>query len=76
MAVETMKKRSCNVVLENGRDSDGTLKTVTQGIGTLSKVASNWDGDKAIAIGQALGPCLSKTINSMTTTVENTLSVQ
>lgn len=72
MAVETRKKVACNVVLENGTDSEGNLKTVNLSLGALSK--DSWNADKALAIVQALGPCLNKTINNVQEVMTNTIS--
>ena len=73
MAAETLKKVVCNVRLENGTDASGNLKFMSTSLGTLSK--DSWDPDKALAIVSALGPCLSKTINSTEKIQTSTISV-
>lgn len=72
MAATTIKKVACRVQLENGTDAEGNIKLVSQSIGTLTKDA--FDADKALAIVAALGPCLSKTINSTETVTTSTIS--
>lgn len=72
MAATTIKKVACRVQLENGTDAEGNIKLVSQSIGTLGKDVFN--ADKALAIVQALGPCLSKTINSTETVTTSTIS--
>ena len=73
MAAETLKKVVCNVMVETGTTADGTIKTASVSLGTLSK--DSWDPDKALAIVSALGPCLSKTINSTEKIQTSTISM-
>lgn len=63
MAQEILSSVTCNVMLENGTDTSGNIKTVKQSIGKLSK--DRWNADKALAIVTALAPCLSKTVNAV-----------
>ena len=72
MATETLKKVAVNLKLENGTDSEGNLKLVNLSLGTLSK--DSFDADKALGIVQVLGPCLSKTINSVVKVQTSTIS--
>lgn len=60
MATETVFARSFRAQLDNGTTTSGTVKTINQSMGSLA--VSNWDVDKAYAIGAALAPCLSKSI--------------
>ena len=72
MATETLKEVAVNIILENGTDSEGNLKLVNLSLGTLSK--DSFDADKALGIVQVLGPCLSKTINSVVKVQTSTIS--
>lgn len=72
MSVETLKKRTCSIKLENGTDSSGNVRYVSLNIGSLN--ASRWDGDKALAIVGALESCLNKTIGFVEPTATYTLS--
>ena len=72
MATETLKKVAVNIILENGTDSEGNLKLVSLSLGTLSK--DSFDADKALGIVRVLGPCLSKTINSVVKVQTSTIS--
>lgn len=72
MAAETIKKVACNVMVETGTDAEGNIKTASVSLGTLSK--DSWNADKALAIVSALGPCLSKSINSTDKVQTSTIS--
>ena len=72
MAVETLKKISVNVKLNNGTDSEGNVRRVNVTIGNLSE--ENFDNDKALAVVTALAPCLSKTVSSVEKVVVSSLS--
>lgn len=72
MAVETRKKVVCNVVVETGTDSEGNLRTANVSLGALTK--DGWNADKALAIVQALGPCLTYTINNVQEVMTSTIS--
>lgn len=48
-----------NVVLSNGTNANGTVKTINLSLGSLDKDAFN--ADKAMAIIDLLEPCLEKT---------------
>ena len=63
MANATLKKVSVNVKLDDGTDSDGKQHTVSIALGTLSK--DNFDADKALAIINALEPCLTRDLVSV-----------
>ena len=63
MAVsESVVGNNCKVVLNNGTDSSGNVKTVSVGLGALSGNPGAWDATKAMAIVSLLGACLSKTV--------------
>lgn len=72
MAIETIKKISVAVRLDNGTDSQGNVKTVNISLGNMSE--TNFDSDKALAVVSALGPCLSKTVVSVEKTEIDTLT--
>lgn len=61
MAVETVKKRTANVQIENGYDAEGNMRYSSVSLGTLSK--DRWDADKILAISSALAPVLSQTVD-------------
>ena len=63
MANTLLKKVSVNIKLDNGTDADGKQRTVSVFLGNFSK--DNFNADKALAIINALEPCLSKTVYSV-----------
>lgn len=70
MAVlETVKKHTATLQLENGTDDYGNVKYVSQSFGTLAK--DGWDAEKILNIKDGLAPIFSKTVGyvqSVTTT--------
>lgn len=68
----TPKTRKVTMKLNNGTDSQGNIKTVNLNLGSLDVGA--WNADKAMAIMDALSPCLSKTIHQRVTTEENIMT--
>lgn len=60
--IETLTKRVFRMKLDNGTDDKGNVKTVNNTFPTLS--ISGWDMDKAMAISNAVRPCLSHTVYS------------
>lgn len=73
MAVtETLESLSSRMRLSNGQTSTGAVKTVNVSLGTLDKNA--WDPDKAMAIANALEPCLDKSIYVVDKVATSTLS--
>ncbi len=61
MAVsETTEKEQCTMLLNNGRDEHGNVKTVRVNLGSLSR--EGWDAAKAVAVTNALSSCFSKTL--------------
>lgn len=68
----TPTKRTATLKLNNGTDSSGNIKTVSLNLGSLD--VANWDADKAMAIMNALAPCLKKTVHQRTTTEENIMT--
>ncbi len=72
MATTALNKVSVSVVLEDGTDAKGNLKTTSISLGTLDK--DNFNADKALAIVSLLEPCLSKTLYSVRKTEVSTLS--
>ena len=72
MANTMLKKVSVNVKLNNGTDSQGNVKTVNVGLGTLSTTGFN--ADKALAVVSLLGPCLSKTVYAVEKVEVSTLT--
>lgn len=57
--VETPKKNSVNILLNNGSVS-GVVKTVSVGLGTLKSAASAWDAQKVMNIVGGLENLFSK----------------
>ena len=73
MAVTTtLTKLRVNVKLNNGTKADGTAKTLSISLGTVSKDA--FDAAKAMAIANLLEPCLEKTIHSVEQVATSTIS--
>lgn len=66
MAVEVLKKRTFSAKLDNGRDSEGNVRTVSISMGSVNK--DRWDNEKALNIAGALEPCLSKDISALEST--------
>lgn len=59
-ATKTLSKVVYQMKLNNGVDMSGNVKTVNVSLGTINANAA--DDDKALAITNAIGPCLSKAI--------------
>lgn len=75
--VATPTKNVVYMVLNNGSDPEtGQVTTVKQSLGTLTENMSNYDDAKAMAIMDALSPCLTKTLYSAQRVTTNTLTVQ
>lgn len=70
--VLTPKSRKATIKLANGTDSSGNVKTVNLNLGSLS--VATWNADKAMAIINAIVPCLTKTLHQSTTTEENIMT--
>lgn len=60
MATETLTAIKASMLLNNGTDSQGNVKTTAVSIGTLNP--NTWDGDKALAIMDKIENILTKTI--------------
>lgn len=60
------------MLLNNGTDSSGNIKTISQSLGAMS--LSGYDDTKAMAIIAAIAPCLTKTIHSVKKSVDYTLT--
>lgn len=71
MANTTLKSVRVNIKLDNGTDSLGNTKTVSQSLGTLSK--DRYDADKALAIVDLLEPVYTKSVNSVEEVKTSTL---
>ena len=61
---EIIQKRTVTLKLNNGT-KQGVVQTVNVSLGSLDK--DEWDGDKATAIIDLIEPCLSKSIEEITT---------
>ena len=72
MAIAIVKSIRVSILLDNGTDSQGNVKTVNVQLGNLSE--TNFDDDKALAVVSVLGPCLSKTVVSVEKTEVSTLT--
>ena len=72
MAIESIKKLSVTVRLENGRDTSGNMRYVGISLGSLSK--DGFDADKALAVVELLKPCLNKSVGYTEKTAVSTLS--
>lgn len=70
--VLTPKSRKATIKLANGTDSSGNVKTVNLNLGSLS--VATWNADKAMAIINAITPCLTKTLHQSTTTEESIMT--
>lgn len=62
MATTTLRKIAFRVLLDNGTDAQGNVKTVGISFPALSN--SGYDAAKALAIANALEGCLTKSIYS------------
>lgn len=66
---ETMIANKCNMLLNNGTDSSGNVKTVNVSLGSLSD--SGWDATKAMTVIETLSACLSKSLYDVQHIVTN-----
>lgn len=73
MATTESNRISVNIVLEDGTDTKGNLKTTSIPLGTLDK--DNFNADKALAIVSLLEPCLCKTLYNVEKVEVSTLSM-
>lgn len=60
MATTTLTKVQSYMLLNNGTDAQGNVKTVKQNIGSLN--AAEWNADKALTIMDKIENILTKTI--------------
>lgn len=60
MAIETLQKVSIHVVLDNGTDSYGNVKSITSPLFDMNE--DFLDNAKAYSVVSALAPCLRKTV--------------
>lgn len=75
--VATPTKNAVYMVLNNGTDPEtGVVTTVRQSLGNLTENMSNYDDAKAMAIMEALAPCLTKSFYSAQRVTTNTLTIQ
>lgn len=76
MANEVETKRGLKLRLNNGTDADGKTLTVdvslSNVLGGLS--LNEWDVDKAASLANACETVLSKTINTVVTTMEGRIT--
>lgn len=64
MAVTTtLEKVVCNLKLNNGTTTTGSVKTVNVRLGGLDK--NNWDAEKGYAVVDKLAVCLEKPVYKM-----------
>lgn len=68
---ETALKDAVSMKLNNGTDASGNIKTVSVSIGSLS--TASYDNSKAMAVVNAISPCLSKGVYEVRHTKETTL---
>lgn len=68
----TVTKIQCKVLLDNGVDAKGNVKTVSISLPTVSR--TGYTDARFIAVSEALEPCLDKTVYALnkveTSTVE------
>lgn len=75
--VATPTKNVVYMVLNNGSDPQtGQITTVKQTLGTLTDVMADYDDAKAMAVMEALSPCLTKSLYSAQRVTTNTLTNQ
>lgn len=72
MATTTVTNVQSYMLLNNGTDTQGNVKTVRQSIGSIDK--DNWDADKALAIVDKLENCLSKGVYKTQVVQTSTIS--
>ncbi len=73
MAVtSTMTRVAVKMLLNNGTDASGNIKTVSVSLGSLS--VTGYDDTKAMAVIAAIGPCLTKSVYSVKKTVDYTMT--
>lgn len=77
MAVETLQSRTLRAQLDNGTDSEGKQLYLAEAMNVLGGISiSGWDGDKALAVVEALEPCLTKTVSFIETGTTSRLSAE
>ena len=59
--ITTLEKIAVKMLLNNGTDSQGNLKTVGVSLGSLS--TSGYDASKVLAVVDAIEGCLTKTVS-------------
>lgn len=75
--VATPTKNVVYMVLNTGTDPQtGAVKTAKQSIGALTENMNDYDDAKAMAVMEALSPCLTKTFYSAQRVTTNTLTIQ
>ena len=72
MAVESLKKRTARIQLDDGTDGQGNQRYVYDNVSYISK--DGWDADKFLAFATAAGPCLSKEITGLETIATSSVS--
>ena len=73
MAVTTtLDKIAVRMNLNNGTDSQGNVKTVSQNLGSLNP--TNYDAQKVMNIVNGLVPCLTKSVYSVQEVRTSTLT--
>lgn len=69
----TITKVSVKMLLNNGTDPQtGEVRTVSVSLGALSPTGYN--DDKAMAVAEAIAPCLTKSLYGVKKTVDYTLT--
>lgn len=63
MATATIKKRTVQLALNNGTDSQGNIKTVNTTLGSTITTGNGYTDDKALAIANLIAPCLAKSLH-------------
>ena len=68
----TLDKVAVKMNLNNGTDSQGKVKTVSQNLGSLNP--TNYDAQKVMNIVEGLVPCLTKSVYSVQEVRNSTLT--
>lgn len=71
--ITTLDKIAVKMNLNNGTDSQGKVKTVSQNLGSLNP--QTYDAEKVMNIVEGLMPCFAKSVHSVQEVRTSTLNI-
>lgn len=72
--ITTLDKIAVKMNLNNGTDSQGKVKTVSQNLGSLNP--ETYDAQKVMNIVEGLMPCFTKAVRSVQEVRTSTLNIE